>query len=156
MRKLTKATFPVALAAVAAFAMAPAVHAQDTGTKAEAEQNACTAQVNPASIQAGQKAVQVQATLSQSVGAITSVDAGESGLELAAASDLPKSEMSRSETDAEPQPIQMAAEGNSATLWFNTANAKPGQQHLTLKGEQGDCTAQVTVEGADDTSGGSK
>lgn len=154
MRNLTKATFPVALAAALAFAPATA-HAQDTGMKADAQQNACTAQVSPASVQVGQKAVQVEATLSQSVGVIKTVDAGDSGIALASAADLPKSEMARSEKDGEPQPIQMAAEGNSATLWLNTSSAKAGDQHLTLQGEKGSCTAQLTVEAAD-ADGGSQ
>lgn len=151
MRNLTKATLPVAMTAALAFALTPnAAHAQSakaSATPASAQQ-ACTAQVTPASLEAGQKAVQVQVKLSEKVGTISSVEGD--AVQLASVADLPKAEMSRSEKgekDEAPKVVQMAAEGNAATLWLNTTEAKAGTEHLTLKGEQGSCTAQVKVAG---------
>ncbi|MDP2480253.1 MAG: hypothetical protein Q8W49_07115 [Candidatus Palauibacterales bacterium] len=153
MRNLTKATVPVAMAAALAFAFTPkTAHAQ--ATEQAAAQQTCTAQINPASVEAGQKAVQVQVKLSEKVGNISSVEGDN--VQLASVADLPKAEMSRSENDEKdekgekqedetPQVVQMAAEGTSATLWLSTEKAKADKQHLTLKGETGTCIAQLEV-----------
>ncbi len=156
MRNLTKATVPVAMSAAMAFAFTPtAAHAQQASeAAAQSQQKTCTAQVDPASVDAGQKAVQVQVKLSETIGNISGVEGDD--VTLAAIADLPKAEMSRSEKDEKgekgekqedetPQVVQMAAEGTSATLWLSTEKAKAGKQHLTLKGETGTCIAQIEV-----------
>lgn len=163
MRNLTKATLPVAMTAALAFALTPrAAHAQQAAEHA-AKSKACTAQVVPASVEAGQKAVQVQVKLSDKVGTIAKVAGDE--IQLASIADLPKAEMSRTEkaetaekaesaeksekaekqeNDA-PKVVEMAAEGTSATLWLDTQKAKAGKQHVTLEGENGTCTASLEV-----------
>jgi murein L,D-transpeptidase YcbB/YkuD len=159
MRNLTKVTVPVAMSAALAFAFTPtAAHAQQASeAAAQSQQKTCTAQVDPASVDAGQKAVQVQVKLSETIGNISGVEGDD--VTLAAIADLPKAEMSRSEKDEKdekdekgekqenetPQVVQMAAEGTSATLWLSTEKAKAGKQHLTLKGETGTCIAQIEV-----------
>ena len=163
MRNLTKATLPVAMTAALAFVLTPrAAHAQQAAEHA-AKQQACTAQVVPSTVEAGQKAVQVQVKLSEKVGAIAKVAGDE--IQLASMADLPKAEMSRSEKaetaekteSAEkggkgekqesdsPKVVEMAAEGTSATLWLDTQKAKAGKQHVTLQGENGTCTASLEI-----------
>jgi hypothetical protein len=138
------------MAAALAFAFTPkTAHAQ--AAEQAAAQQTCTAQINPASVEAGQKAVQVQVKLSEKIGDISKVEGDN--VQLASVADLPKAEMSRSEKDEKgekqedetPQVVQMAAEGTSATLWLSTEKAKAGKQHLTLTGETGTCIAQLEV-----------
>jgi hypothetical protein len=148
MRKLTRAAIPVAMTAALGFVLAPSTVRAQEQEMAES-QATCTAQIDPATIQAGQKAVQVKVKLSEKVGNIESIEAGESGIALASMADLPKADMARADEDAAPKVIEMAADGTTATLWLNTEQAKTGAQHIGLKGEQGSCTAQVTIEAAE-------
>lgn len=112
-----------------------------------AQEAQCTAEVNPAEIEAGQKAVQVTVALSAPAAASVELAApAESGLSLAAPADIPRSEMAAEEEA--PQPIELAAEGgNQVTLWLNTENAEPGTHEFTLEGGENACTGQITISG---------
>lgn len=124
------------------FALTPALaSAQET----EAEYNLCTATVDVASIPAGEAATPVTFSLSESIGEVTGIEAGESGLRTASPEDLGQSEMA---TEEAPKVIEMSAESEGiAQIWLNTLEAQPGTFEVTLNSETGSCTAVVTVEG---------
>lgn len=106
----------------------------------------CEAQLTPAEIPAGEAAVQVTAEFSEEVGAVTTVQAaGESGLAIASPEDIPRTELAAG--DEAPQPITMAMEGNSASIWLNSQQAQEGTYQLALQGDTGTCTAELTVAG---------
>lgn len=147
MKKTIQATLPAALVAAVGLALAPAgAHAQDQAQK-PAAQEGCMAQLTPAAVAPGQKAVEVVAALSTDVGAIDGVKAEEgSGVALAQPDNLPKSQMSRSDKGDKPEAIEMAKRGNSATLWLSTAHASPGEHAIVLQGENGQCKAKLSIE----------
>ena len=135
------------LAASAALALSIALVPGALNAQEAAEQAECTAEVSPAQVQAGQKAVQVTAALSSPIGSGVALEApAESGIALASPADVPKSEMAaEGET---PRPIELTAEGGGqVTIWLNTENAERGTHEVTLKGGEKACTAQITVSG---------
>lgn len=149
MRKAIQAGLPVALAAVVGLALAPSGLRAQEKAKESADQQACTAKVTPAAVEPGQKAVEVVAALSQDVGPIAQLKAEKgSGVALAQTADLPKSQqkMARSEKGNEPAAIEMSKEANSATLWLSTVDATPGEHAVELQGQDGTCTARITVK----------
>ncbi len=106
---------------------------------------ACTAKVSPATVQSGQKAAEVTFTFSEAIGQVTDVSASDdSGIELAAASDLPRQELAAG--SPAPRPIAMGDAANSWKVYLNTTDAKAGQQELTLNSSMGECKAQITVK----------
>jgi len=122
------------------FALTPAL----VGAQ-EQEQELCTATLDVASIPAGEAATPVTFSLSQSIGEVTGIEAGESGLSVASPEDLELSEMASEET---PKVIEMSAESEGvAQIWLSTLEAQPGTYEVTLNSEAGSCTAVVTVEG---------
>lgn len=150
MRTLARGLLGAAVAVM--FVAAPsALHAQQ---QSEKTQESCTAEVTPAPIAPGQKAVAIQAELGQDIGAVTTLKAPEeSGLALASPEDFGKQQMSQ-ERGERTEPILMADEDNKARIWLNTADAKTGKHEVTLKGKTGTCTATVTVKKpSDDESG---
>lgn len=114
--------------------------------QSQESQQGCTAQLTPQEVAPGQSAVKLQAQLSQEVGAISSfMAANESGLALASPEDFAKENMSREEGE-QPEPIQMAAQGNAAVVWLNTTSAEPGEHRVVLRGNSGKCAATLTVK----------
>jgi hypothetical protein len=114
----------------------------------------CTAQAEPAQVQAGQAAVRLTFTLSSGIGAITGVEAPEgSGLALAAAQDIPRAAMANPTPNAnaadasqEAKPIELAAESNTVSVWLKTAGVQAGEFELKLKGENDTtCNTKVRV-----------
>lgn len=144
MRTLVRTLSGITTALVLTLAFHPsAVQGQE---QSEQSQQECTAQLNPTEIAPGQAAVQVRAQLSGDVGAISSLKTPEeSGLSLASPEDFAKQKMAREEGE-QPEPIQMADEGNGARVWLSTVGAQAGQHEVVLKGESGQCTARLTVE----------
>lgn len=141
MQTLTK-TGLSALALVAALAIVPAdITAQDQPLDAPA---ACTAEVQPQQVAAGSNAVPVTVTVSEPIGPVTGVNAAEdSGIQLATAADLPRTEMAAGEE--QPQPIRMGEGENTWIVWLNLAEAQPGSHELTFTSTQGECTADLEV-----------
>jgi len=139
MKNVFKTSIPAALMLALPFALAPqTAQAQDIE-----EPQACTVEVMSGEIAAGEAAVPLMASLSESVGAVSGIEAGESGISISAPEDLPRTEMA-AETDTRT-PIEMADVGNSLTLWLNTTGAAPGTHEIVIQGELGQCTATVTV-----------
>lgn len=140
MQTLTK-TGLSALALMTALAVVPAdVIAQDQPL----EGPQCTAEVQPQQVAAGSNAVPVTITVSEPIGQVTGVNVAEdSGISLAAASDLPRTEMAAGEE--QPQPIRMGEGENTWIVWLNLANAQEGTHELTFTSTQGECTANLEV-----------
>lgn len=110
-----------------------------------AQKEACSTTVQPSTLPAGNAATQLSVALSRSIGHVNAFQAAKgSGLKLAAPADLPRVPMAQ-EGKQQHKPIEMANEGNSATLWINTKSAKAGAYDFTLVGSQGKCTGKVTV-----------
>jgi hypothetical protein len=132
--------FGIAFAA-ALVAQAGQVTAQEP--QAPQQQPMCTAQVSPSQLQPGQAATAVNVTVSQAIGEITEVEAGTSGLALAAAGDVPRTPLAA--PDEAPRPIRM---GDSPTQWIvflNTSEVEAGEHEITFKSERGECSATLTV-----------
>lgn len=144
MRTLVRTLSGIATALVLTLALHPgSVQAQEQSQQSQQE---CTAQLNPTEVALGQPAVRIQAQLSGDVGAVSSLGTPEnSGLALASPEDFAKEKMAREEGE-QPEPIQMADQGNRAMVWLSTVGAQAGQHEVVLKGESGRCTAQLTVE----------
>lgn len=142
--QLQKKTSLFGIALVAALVALPAhVTAQQP---AQQQQQACTADVTPAQLQVGAEATPLMITVSQAIGEVSGVEAGESGITLAEAGDLPRTPLAA--PDEAPRPIRM---GDSETQWIvylNTVEAEPGQHEITFRSDRGECTAQITVGGA--------
>jgi hypothetical protein len=133
--------------ALSALLVPAAVQAQEEGQQAQQQQE-CSAQVTPEAVEPGQSAVRVKAKLSSSVGQVQGFKAaGESGVTPADPADIgKKTGMTREEGQQPPQPVEMAAEDQtSAILWLNTEDASAGDHQVTLQGQNGTCSATVTV-----------
>ena len=141
MQTLTK-TGLSALALVAALAIVPAdITAQDQPLDAQQQ---CTAEIQPQQVAAGSNAVPVTITVSEPIGPVTGVNVDEeSGISLAAASDLPRTEMAAGEE--QPQPIRMGEGENTWIVWLNLAEAQEGSHELSFTSTQGECTANLEV-----------
>jgi hypothetical protein len=106
-------------------------------------QEQCQAQVSPAQLQAGARAAEVRITVSQPIGDVTGVEAGNSGIELASAEDLPRTPLAN--PDQPQRPIRMGDAPNQWIVYLNTAEARAGEHELTFQSARGTCTARVTV-----------
>lgn len=133
------------LAGLAALACAFALGISPASAQDQEEAQAvpqCTAEVAPAQIEAGAPAVQLTVVLSEPVGEVTGLEAPESGISVAAAGDLPRTEMA---AETAPAPITLADQGNAWNIWLNTTQATPGTHEVTFTGTEGTCQAQITV-----------
>jgi hypothetical protein len=148
---LKHSLYSVLSTAVAFGVLATAASAQEPTTPAApaigapAQVAMCSGTSTPAEIPAGEAAFRLNIALSSGIGAISAVEApAESGLVLASPEDIPRAELANATEPAKP--IELAADNNSATVWLKSADAKPGEVELTLKGESGTCTTKVTVK----------
>jgi len=122
----------IALALTAALVAIPAgIQAQE-----------CAAEVDPAVIPVGETAVAVTVALSESVGAVTGLEGGASGIATAAPADIPRTAMA---ADEQPRPIQMGEQQNTWTVWLSTAAAEPGRYMVAFVAGEANCVAAVTV-----------
>ena len=97
-------------------------------------------------MKAGEAAVQLTFSLSESIGLVTGVEGGESGLQIASPEDLACTDMASDEEA--PHAIAMASEGLPAALvWLNTLEAQAGSFEISLIGVEGTCRAEITFEG---------
>lgn len=112
--------------------------------EAPAGQEVCTAQLTPATVPAGETPVKVKVELSQGIGALTGLEAGESGLALARIDAEAEQEMA-AEGEAEAETLELAE--NEHLVRFDATNAQPGEFTIIFEGEAGECSASVTVEG---------
>jgi hypothetical protein len=116
------------------------VSAQDAVLEQAAQ---CIATVDPAEVPAGQAAVQLNATLSEDIGAVAGFEGPQdSNLKLADPADIPRVDMAAEE---EARPIVMTPETNSVSIWLSTAESTPGTYEATLTSEAGTCSASITV-----------
>lgn len=141
MQTLTK-TGLSALALVAALAIVPAdITAQDQPIGGE---QACTVEFQPQQVAAGSNAVPVTITVSEPIGPVTGLNADEmSGIKLATAADLPRTEMAAGEE--QPQPIRMGEGENTWIVWLNLAEAQEGTHELSFTSTQGECAGSLEV-----------
>jgi hypothetical protein len=127
--------------------LAAAFLAMPSFVAAQAVQQAptCTAEVMPAAVEAGERAVPIAVTVSEPIGEVTGVSAPEgSGITLAAPADLPRQQLA---ADAPaPQPIAMADADNTWIVYLNLAEAEAGAHELTFTSGSGGCRAELTVE----------
>jgi hypothetical protein len=129
-----------ALVATAAVMAAPS----DVNAQVNQSAPACTAEVLPAEIAAGESAVRLTVALSSNVGDVASIEAPEgSGIAVAAPGDLPRIPLATEE----PLPIMRGTEDNTWTVWVNTSMSEPGTHEVTFIGQDGRCTADLTVSG---------
>ncbi len=133
----------VAAAAMAAMALTPGIsRAQQKGMT---QASSCKANVMPMEIKKGAAATRLSVTLSKPIGTITDFTAPpRSGVTLASAQDLSKLDMSHSH-GTQATAIQMAAQGNRATLWLSTSDATAGTYRFTLDGSNGHCSGRLEV-----------
>lgn len=117
-----------------------------SSASAQEEDSACTAELSPASIRVESPAIRVTARLSLDIGEITAVDGpDESGVRLSSAAEL---DLMARAADADPEePVELSGDGHTATLWLNTEDAAPGRYTITLEGETGVCTSDITIDG---------
>lgn len=117
-----------------------------SSASAQEEDGACKAELSPGSIRVESPAIRVTARLSRDIGEITALDGpDESGVRLSSTAEL---ELMAKTTDADPEdPVALSADGHTATLWLNTEDAEPGRYTITLEGETGACTSDITVDG---------
>lgn len=131
-----------ALTLLATLSALPAAASAQEPAPAQTQQ--CTAEFEPAAVEAGSAAVQVTATLSEDVGPVTGVAPNDGSIKTAAPSDLPRTEMATA--GGTPQPIRMAEGQNRWIVWLNTAETDPGSHEITLITGEGQCTATLTIE----------
>lgn len=139
MHKLTTKGL-MAFGLAAALALPANMNAQEP---VPAGQQQCTAQVTPAQVTAGERAVQVTVETSQQIDALTGIKDSESGIALASPEDLPRTEMAAGEPA--PRPIEMGAAQNSWNVWLNLEDVEAGEHELVFETNQGECTAVLTV-----------
>jgi hypothetical protein len=141
MQTLTRSTAVLALAA--ALVAAP-LDAQDRPAQQQ-QQEQCTATITPAQVQAGQAAQRLTVSVNRDVGEISRLQAADSGIVLAQARDLPRTDLAANAPA--PRPIAMGEQRNTWTVYVNTQNARPGSHAMTFVGANGNCTAQIRVDG---------
>jgi hypothetical protein len=139
---------PLAAAAVLALTFfATTAVAQETEA-----QEACHASFSPATIPAGQAAVEVTADLSSAIGVVSAIKAPEeSGVAKASMADLEVATMASPADDGQKETIEMAAEGNQAEVWLTTVNATAGTYEVELTGDDGSCRGEITIEAQEGT-----
>jgi hypothetical protein len=134
----------VALVALPTHVAAQATPEPQQQQPTDLQQEACSAQLMPVQVEAGEAATQVTITVSQPIGEVTGVEAPEgSGIRLASAADLPRTPLAA--PDEAPEPIRMGDAANTWIVYLNLADAEAGQHELTFNSSRGDCTAQITV-----------
>jgi hypothetical protein len=107
----------------------------------------CTATITPAQVQAGQQAVRLNVSFSEDVGELTRLQAADSGIALAEAGDLPRTDLAANAPA--PRPIAMAqGQEDTWTVYVNTEDARPGSHVITFVAAEGGCTAQLSVQAA--------
>lgn len=135
--------FITGVMAIGLVALAPGTLA---GQEAPAQPEQCSADISPATVQAGETATELTAAFSEPLGAIAAIRPDrESGLAVAAPADLPREDMAAE--GEEPRPVQMSSDGTSVSVWLNTETAQPGTHQIAFQGENGECLGEVTVEG---------
>lgn len=139
----TKQMIPTALALGLAFALLP----QTAEAQEQEGQMECAVEVSPQSILAGQPAVPVEGRLTQDIGDVESLEAGESGLAIASPEDIGRTELARTEGEEPPQPVETSRTGDQikATVWLNTEDVEPGTHGFVLVGENGTCAGEIEV-----------
>lgn len=141
----TKQMIPTALALGLAVALLPqTAEAQEQEGQQEAQQE-CAVEVSPQKILTGQPAVPVEGRLTQGIGDVNSLEAGESGLALASPEDIGRTEMARTEGEEAPRPVEMSRTGNQARVWLNTKDVEPGTHGFVLVGENATCAGEIEV-----------
>lgn len=159
MRATTKHAFSGLLALALTVLLVPVTADAQEQAEEAAEQETCTAELNPSAVPPGEAAVRVQVNLASAIGEIESVVSGEeAGVSLADPADIrEKVGMAQEEDEQPPQPVQMASEGQNALVWVSTAEASTGTHQVVLESEEGQCTAEITVsEPGDDEEGGGR
>jgi hypothetical protein len=141
MQQETKTSL-IALAA-AFLALPAALAAQQPEPAQQQQQPACVASFMPTELAVGQEAAEVTITVSEAIGEVTELEAGESGIALAEADALPRTPLAA--PDEPPAPIRMGDAENQWIVYLNTVNAQAGSHELTFRSEQGSCAGQVTV-----------
>jgi hypothetical protein len=110
------------------------------------QQQTCTAQIQPAQVEAGSNAERVTVTLQQPVGEITGVEGAEgSNIELAAETDLPRTPLAGAD-QPRPQPISMGDAENQWVVYLNLSEAEAGSHELTFNTGEGQCTARLMIQ----------
>lgn len=134
------------LRSTAALALAAALVAMplDAQDRPAQQQARCTATITPAQLPAGQAAARLNVSFSEDVGELTRVQAEDSGIVLAQARDLPRTDLAANAPT--PRPIAMGEQRNSWTVFVNTQNARPGSHGMTFVGANGGCTAQIQIQ----------
>ncbi|NNM32859.1 MAG: hypothetical protein HKO53_07315 [Gemmatimonadetes bacterium] len=127
----------------ALFAVTPAlVNAQEP---AQDEMPVCVATIDAEALPAGEASVPAMFTLTENIGEVTAIEAGESGLSIADPAEEEATEMA---TEEAAEATEMAAEASiTAHIWLSTLEAQAGQFEVHLVGTEGTCAAQVTIEG---------
>jgi hypothetical protein len=126
---------------MAALALAAAFVATPLDLRAQE----CTATITPAQVQAGQQAVRLNVSFSEDVGELTRLQAADSGIQLAEAGDLPRTDLAANAPA--PRPIAMAqGQEDTWTVYVNTEDARPGSHRITFVAAEGGCTAQLNVQ----------
>lgn len=156
MRATTKHALSGLLALALTVLLVPMAADAQEQTEETAEQETCTAELNPSTVTPGEAAVRVQVALSSSIGEIESVVSGEeAGVRLADPADIQEKVGMAQEEGEQPQPVQMASEGQNALVWVSTAEASAGTHQVALQSEEGQCIGEITVEEpGDDEEGG--
>jgi hypothetical protein len=139
MQILTLSTGTVLTLAAAVVLMPSNVNAQDYTPEAQ-----CTAQVSPAEIEAGSKAVRVTVTLSEDIGQVTGVvEEDAHGIKIASPADVPRAEMATGEPA--PTPIQMGDDRTAWTVWLNVSEADEGTHSLVFLAGESRCSGELQV-----------
>lgn len=129
-----------ALTLAAAVALVPSnVNAQDYMPEAQ-----CSAQVSPAQIEAGSKAVRVTVTFSEDIGHVTGVEQENAhGIKIASPMDVPRADMATGEPP--PTPIQMGDDQAGWTVWLNMSEADEGTHSLVFLAGENRCAGELEV-----------
>lgn len=110
--------------------------------------DACTAELSPGTIRVESPGIRVTARLNRDVGEITAVDgSGDSGVRLATPAELELMARTSGRDPGRLEPIARSNDGTTVTLWLNTEDAEPGRYTITLEGETGACSSDITIDG---------
>lgn len=139
MQTLTLTSGAVLTLAAAVALMPSNVNAQDLMPDLE-----CSAQVQPAQVEAGAEAVRVSVTFSEDIGDVTGVDQEAShGISIASPMDVPRAPMAAG--DPPQTPIQMGDDALTWTFWLNTSEAEEGTHSLIFVAGENRCEAEIEV-----------
>jgi hypothetical protein len=141
---LKRSAYSVLAPAIALAFFVTGAHAQQPAAAATPAAQ-CTAKATPAEVATGQAAVKLTFELSSPIGAVSGMEAPEgSGIQVAAAADIPREGLSNPTEQA--RPIELATETNTLTLWIKTAGVQAGEFALNLRGQNGTCSGTITVK----------